>query len=471
MIVSKTIGYTMYNNEIGLCASVNSILHLDVFSGPIHIQLLDKSIGNCLEPSHKTHLTNVCINATASISMSALVVVESADQLLKINLNCINHRGHQLIVIQNHSNDSSISELVNAFWKKMLINVSFLVTTDSQVLLQTYIPFNDAKCNDIDLKTINEFDEPTRKWTTDQFFPEKVHNFHNCAVKVTTYKNVVPYIVREEYRNGVRILSGRVIEMIDALAESLNFTTALDYYPSISAYESSIGKVANREADLFIGNVFLDSNRINYLDFSIPIFFEFMKFVVPPGRIYSQFENLVRTFEGLTWMLILCVLLSSTAIVFVISISTKETKIDAFGVGYDNAFMDFISDIFGMSRTSMPIMAIPRLAILKFVIFTFVIRTLYQASLFKFLQSDGRLKSAQSINEIIGSGSTVYSLTLYQNYLNLSNHKYARYNSKNIALCSCCLPNDSNFAAGNSSTCRISMDCWRRFRIRTLRER
>lgn len=428
LIVFMAHGHTIYNNnQIGLCAAVNSILNLDAFSGPIHIQLMDNGntiFGNCLKMCYKTYLSNVCINETASISMSALVVVESAEQLLNIDFGYINHKGHLLIVIQDHN--SSITELVNVFWKKMLINVAFLVTKDSQILLQTYTPFNNAKCNDIDLKTINTFDEHTQQWTSDQFFPEKLRDFHNCRLKVTTYKNVVPYIVREEYVNGVRILSGRVIQMIDALAYLLNFTTDLDYYPSISAYETCMGKVANREADLFIGNVFLDLNRIHYLDFSIPIFFEFLKFVIPPGRSYSQFENLVRTFEGLTWTLILCVLLSGAAIVFVVSVRSKGIKIAAFGVGYDNACMDYISDIFGMSRISMPILTIPRLLIIKFVIFTFVIRTLYQASLFKFLQSDGRLKAAQSINEIVGSGFTIYSLALYQNYLNLSNHKHAR---------------------------------------------
>lgn len=422
------IGYKMYvEKEIGLCSAVNSILKLDILSTPLHIQLMDKSFGNCVKPSHAMYLTNVCINVTASISQSTLVIVESAEQLLKTNLmDCINPNGRHLIVIQNRLNDSTINELVSVFWQRLLIYVAFLVIKNSQILLQTYIPFNDVKCNDIDLKTINEFDEHTKKWKTNQFFPQKLKSFHNCRIKVTTYKNVVPYIVREEYVNGKRILIGRVIEMINALASSLHFQADLDYHPSISAYEACIRKVANKEADLFIGNLFLDLPRIKYLDFSVPIFFEFLKFVVPPGRSYSQFENLARTFDALTWILILSALLSSAAIVFIISVRSKRIKIYAFGVRYNNAVMDFVSDIFGMSRISMPNLTVPRLIIIKFVIFTFVIRTLYQASLFKFLHSNGKLKAAQSVDEIVGRGFTIYSLAIYENYLNLSQHEHAR---------------------------------------------
>lgn len=429
VFVLTTNGYNInvdVDKEIVLCAAINSILNLDVLSAPTHIQFMDKTFTNCIKPNHTTFLANVCISETASISKSTLVIVESEELLLKINFGCINHNGHHLIVIRNQLNGSRIREVVNAFYERFLIDVTFLVIRNSQISLQTYIPFNDAKCNDRDLQMINQYDEHTLQWTNEQFFPLKLRNFYNCRLKVATYKNVVPYIVREEYVNGKRILTGRVIEMINALAQMLNFTTDLDYHPSVSAYETCIQKVASREADLFIGNVFLDAPRIKYLDFSIPIFFEFLKFVVPPGSSYSQFENLVRTFDNLTWILILCVFLSSAAIVFIINIRSNRLKIAAFGAGYRNASMDFISDILGMSRMSMPSLTIPRLIIVKFVIFSFVIRTLYQASLFKFLQSDGRYQPAQSVDEIIGRGFTVYSLTLYENYLNLSSHKHAR---------------------------------------------
>lgn len=412
------------DKEVGLCSAVKSILQLDVLTAPIHIQLMDKSFGNCVQSSHTTILTNVCVNKTASMSQSTLIIIESADELLQINYGCTNPNGRYLIVIRNQLHNSN--ELVSVFWQRLLIYVAFLVVENSHIFLQTYVPFNDVKCNDIDRKTINEFDGHTKQWRTNDFFPEKLHNFHNCRIKVSTHKNVVPYIVREEYVQGKRILIGRVIEMIDALASSLHFKTELDYHPSVSAYEDCIRKVANKETDLFIGNLFLDLPRTKYLDFSIPIFFEFLKFVVPPGRSYTQFENLARTFDGLTWILILCAVLSSAAIVFIVSIRSKRTKINAFGVGYNNAVMDFVSDILGMSRISMPNLTIPRLIIVKFVIFTFVIRTLYQASLFKFLNSAGRLKAAESIDEIIGRGFTVYSLALYESYLNLSQHKHAR---------------------------------------------
>ncbi|XP_037043437.1 uncharacterized protein LOC119079565 [Bradysia coprophila] len=436
LISLTTTAHTMKVDEegFGFCAAVNSILSGGIFSSPLHIQFMDGTLHNCLIPTHTTYfVTNVCASATtAPIAESSLILVK-AEQLLQINFDCIDSNGYLLIVIRNELNQSFMNELVSILWKKSFINVTFVTMKNSKIFLQTFLPFNDLKCDDVEPKVINKFDENRRKWENDQFFPEKLHNFHSCRLTVTTYKNVVPYIVREEYINGKRILTGRVIEMIDALASTLNFTTQLDYHPSISAYETCIRIVANRKADLFIGNLFLDLSRTSYVDFTIPIFFEFLKFAVPPGRSYTQFENLSRTFDSRTWVLILCVLLSCTIIVFSISISSKDIKIDAFGTGYDNGFMDFIADTLGMSRISMPNFTIPRMIIVKFVIFSFVIRTLYQASLFKFLNSNGKLKSAQSIEEIIDRGYAVYSLTLYENYLNLSHHSFASRKFVNLS--------------------------------------
>lgn len=430
IVLSATTARTLKvdEQETDFCAAVNNILNSDVFSSAFHIHFMDKTFHNCLRPVYTPHyvISGFSGANAVSITVNSLTIVETAEELLKVNFDRADSNGRHLIVILNDVNQSSINELVGILWKKFFINVTFMVMKRSKISLQTFVPFNEAKCDDVQLTVINQFYENRMKWETDQFFPEKLHNFHGCVQTVTTHKNVVPYIVREEYINGKRILSGRVIEMINALATTLNFKTKLDYHPPISAYETCIQTVANRTADLFIGNLYLDLSRISYVDFSIPIFFEFLKFAIPPGRSYTQFENLSRTFDSRTWVLILCVLLSSTVIVFMISISSKDTRIEAFGIGYRNGFMDFIADILGMSRISMPNLTIPRLVIVKFVIFCFVIRTLYQASLFKFLHSNGKMKAAQSIEEIIDRGYTVYSLPIYEKYLNLSHHSHAR---------------------------------------------
>lgn len=402
------------------CEAIKSILRKDILKPPLNIQLNDKTFGDCINSINATFLLNICTNTTRWVSQSSLLIIKDEVDITQC---CMNYNGHHLVVLQKYSTNT-LKDLVNSFWKNLLINVSFMLMVQSEIVIQSFIPYNDGKCNDTELQTINRFDG--RYWKTDQFLPKRLRNFHRCPLKITTHNNIAPYIVREEYVSGKRILKGRNIEIITALAASLNFTVDLDYEDSISAWEKCISKIANNEADFFIGNLFLDLPRTTYLDFTVPIFFEVLKFVVPPGRSYTQIENFARAFDIFTWTLITCIFLLMALSVFLLSFQSKKVKIYAFGAGYANASMDFLATIFGNSRTSMPYVNIPRIILLKFILFCFVMRTLYQGSLFNFLQSGDKLKPVQSVDEMITKQYTFFMLKLYDNYLDLKQHKDVR---------------------------------------------
>ncbi len=194
----------------------------------------------------------------------------------------------------------------------------------------------------------------------------------------------------------------------------------------MTGFDNCYRKVGNHEADLFIGNVAIDRNRIDKLDFSLPIFFEFLKFVVPPGKSFTQVENFGRVFDSTTWTLISIVFLLAGATVLIISFRSEKVKTYAFGVHYNNAFMDYLATIFGSALSIQPNALFPRLIIVEFVLFCFVMRSIYQGSLFNFLQSGAKANTVQSIDEMISKGFTFFMLQGYANYLDLSSQNYAR---------------------------------------------
>lgn len=295
-----------YDRIDSLCEAFKSLIRLGVLTPPLNVQLMDQTFEQCINTSiNVTVFINLLSNRTRLLSKSSLVIVETKSDLLKNLSKLMNYNSHHLFIVRNYS-AGDLDEIVYELWKNMLINVSFLVNSHSDISMQTFIPYSANNCNDTMLQTINKFDEQTETWQTKSFFPKKLQNFHGCPLRIATHKNVIPYIVREEEDvNGQRILKGRVILMINALSWSLNFTADLDYEPSVAAFDNCYRKVGNNEADIFIGNVAIDKSRIETLDFSLPIFFEFLKFVVPPGKIYSQMENFVRVFDSVTWTLIL----------------------------------------------------------------------------------------------------------------------------------------------------------------------
>lgn len=427
VLVSRNFGMHIGTDEENykLCEALKSLIQLNVLKPPLNIQSRDQTFDDCINTNNATVLINLVTNKTRLLSKSSVVIVKTKADILKNLSNLMNYNCNHLIVVRQYSS-GDLDEVVCQFWKNLLINVSFMVNTNSRISLQTFIPYNEDNCNDTMLRTINQFSEQSQTWQTKDFFPKKLTNFYGCAIKIATHKNVIPYIVREENVNGKRVLQGRVIQMIDTLSVSLNFTADLDYEPSVAAFDSCYRKVGNNEADLFIGNVALDKSRIESLDFSLPIFFEFLKFVVPPGKYFTQVENFGRVFDSMTWALIFIVFLLVGGTVLIINFCSKKVKIYAFGVRYGNAFMDYLATIFGSALSTSPNMNLPRLILVKFVIFCFIIRTIYQGSLYNFLQSGTKANAVQSIEEMISKGFTFFMLRGYANYLDLSAQNSAR---------------------------------------------
>lgn len=408
-----------------MCDALNSIIRSNVLTYPLNIQLLDRSFDRCVSTSSVTVLMNLVGNETQLISKSTVAVVDTIANALHLP-SLMNYNHNHLIVVGRYTS-GQLDKFVYKLWTSLIINISFLLNTDSNISLQTFIPYNAANCNDTMLQTINTFNVQTEDWQTNNFFPKKLNNFHGCAIRIATHKNVIPYIVREERDvNGERVLKGRVIQMIDSLSYSLNFTASLYYEASVAAYDNCYRKVGNNEADMFIGNVAIDKNRIETLDFSLPIFFEFMKFVVPPGKSYTQVENFGRVFEPVAWALIFIVFSLVGGTVLVISVRSKKIKTYAFGARYHNAFMDYIATIFGSALSTVPSAFTPRFIVIQFVLFCFVVRSIYQGSLYNFLQSGAKANEVQTIDEMVSKGFTFFMLQGYAKYLDLSSQDYAR---------------------------------------------
>lgn len=393
---------------------------------PVNVQILSKQLGNCIKLDQISFVMNFRTNTTSAITKSALLFVDNVEAIQDNYFESINHRGHHLVALRDHSPEI-LDTLALRFWKNRLINVNFLILQNSSAVLQTFMPYNEAACNDTRLRTINRFDEKARKWESSLIFPEKLANFNRCPVTISTYKNVVPYIVRDEFVKGTRVLKGRVIEVINALAQTLNFSSVIDYDPSILAWESCFQKVAERKSDIFIGNVFLELPRSKYLDYTIPIFFEFVKFMVPPGRSLSELEKLSKTFDTVTWILFAVVVVIAFVAVLVVTFQPRHIKILAFGANFNSAFMDLLSIIIGGSQMVLPVNNFCRIVITNLVIFCLVLRSLYQGSLFTFLQTDVKEKEVQSIDEMFERKFNFYLIKTYFEYLDVTAHKHSRY--------------------------------------------
>lgn len=431
-ILGIHIGAHYDETPTGLCVALHSVIQQNVLTPPLSIQSRDGSFDHrCINAStnNVTIMINLATNISQLISKSSVIIAETKTDVLMNNMtHLMNHRSNHLIVVRRFS-PGDLDELAYQCWKNLLLNVSFLSNddTDSEsFLLQTFEPFNEVNCNDTMLRTINVFNGKTRKWHSRNFFPTKLTNLHGCTLRIAMHESAIPFIMREEIINGERVRKGRAFQIVKALSRSLNFSIDVIYNSSVNGYITCLERVTNNEAEMFIGNVLIDSTNVELMDFTFPIFFEQLKFIVPPGRTYTQAENLARAFDLITRTLIFIVLLLVGGTVIFISCQTRKVKMYAFGANYSNAFMDYLATIFGVGVSTSPNANLPRFIIVKFIFLCFVMRSIYQSSLYNFLQSGTRTKPVQSMDEMISKEFIFFMVRPYDVYLDRTSKNFAR---------------------------------------------
>jgi len=151
--------------------------------------------------------------------------------------------------------------------KRFLFNVHFLCKEKQEILLKTLTDHSQDNCK-LSWQVACRF--KTHEWSCFQKLSEKFLNFNKCPMRISSFRNAIPTILRDEMINGTTIYHGRVMRMITTLAELLNFTIKLDYNKSTGGWDHVIEKAIKREADFIIANLVLKYSRTELMDYSNP---------------------------------------------------------------------------------------------------------------------------------------------------------------------------------------------------------
>lgn len=153
--------------------------------------------------------------------------------------------------------------------------------------------------------------------------------------------------------------------------------------------------------DLAIADLWLKANRLRFIDATSSYIVQTIAFVIPPGANFTSFEKYGRPLDTYTWIL----LLTTIAIAFIVIYKVKKMSQYAqhfiFGKGVSDPHMNVMTAVLGGSQPVLPGRNFSRYLLMMFLLFCLVMRTIYQGSLYRFLQKTIRHKEAQSINEMI----------------------------------------------------------------------
>lgn len=300
-------------------------------------------------------------------------------------------------------------------WKKFIYNVGLLTLVNEAVTLQTFIPFGKKKCFDTDTEVINVFDGD--RWSTNAFFPQKLKNFQQCPISVTTFEYAPTVIVKKLYNGSIELV-GSDIELLNGLSVVLNFKIELNFLPNFGdwgvLYENGTATGAHKllvekKTDAMIGWFYVSYMKTLFMASSEPYFMVPLNIIIPSGSSFTPLQKLLIPFEPNVWILLLIVLLIALLVILTVEYRARHLRNFIIGSNVRSPLMELLVVLCGLSSHSLPRQQFPRYLLTMFLLFCLVMRTLYQSALFKFMQSDRTGNGVTSIDEMMNEGFTIYS--------------------------------------------------------------
>lgn len=245
--------------------------------------------------------------------------------------------------------------------------------------------FTPEACNKNQIKTINRYSALTKLWENSTFYPEKYQNFYNCTIKVG-------YVYGHTNRMGFLIF--------EELARQFNFNIKRIRGEKFEDISSSITDIITSQ-DVASGEE----------DFTLSsaIYFDYLAFVVPPGKPMTDFEKMFAAFDHETWIGILVTFLMSLAFVQVIKFTSIRVQMFVFGRGNRTPILNIFNIFLNGGQHRVPTRNFARYMLTMFVIWSLIFRTCYQSMMFRNMNMDMRHPRGETVEELKAMNFTFIS--------------------------------------------------------------
>ncbi|CAG9805378.1 unnamed protein product [Chironomus riparius] len=354
-----------------------------------------------------------------------------------ITAETFNFSGFHVIILINGA-ISNVHEIFDHFWTNNLFNVMALMNLNQTTVLLNFEPYKDPqKCGDTSPKIINTFN--FGKFVAPIVLKKRFYNMNQCPITVTTLSDAVA-VLKEPRLDGTFSLRGHEINFIKTIANMLNFTLNLKFRDGISQwgiiYENGtctlgFADLKSKKTDILMGNMYLKESRLKYFGNSMPYMNYPLFFVLSPEDKLSWIEKLSSPFKIEIWIVLLLMFLFGIIVISVLNLKYKLLTVYVYGKGVNNAALNMIGVFLSQPLPILPNLNFPRFILMMFMILSLVIRSIYQGSLYKFLQSDGRHKEPQTIAELLEKDYTFIMSESNYDFV-IKYHKKMYINSKTV---------------------------------------
>ncbi|KAG5684346.1 hypothetical protein PVAND_013581 [Polypedilum vanderplanki] len=356
-----------------------------------------------------------------------IFIIDSSEQFKAVNFT--NYRfitgGYFIIIFENGTKENS-HMIFKLLWELYIYNINLLRRENDTIIVETFIPFQPSKCNQTEPVEIAKYKNKKFITKPENFFPQKFRNFHCCPIKVITFETIGPAVLKQDFSNGTQKLFGRDIEIFNTMSELLNFKANIFYNSTYGGWGNinmkgegygAMMDVKLRGADLTFGNLNLKLERGIHLAYTIPYSADILLFMIPPSKQLSTFQKLLRPFDKLLWITLCCVLFIAILTITILELQSNEIRDFIIGQRVRAAYLNVLIALIGGAQNKLPRGNFGRFLLMIFLLFCLVIRTLYQGSLFRFLQSSATEKDPETIEEMaIERNFTFYMILSYSEF-------------------------------------------------------
>lgn len=377
-----------------------------------------------------THIQSV----KTRLKIYNVILLDNYETFSELNKNIVpdifDFRGCYLIVLINQ-NTSGISEIFDAMWKKSIINVNVIFTRNDEVVMFLLNPFANFSCGNTSLHDFDTYKSGMFTKGISNAFANRLRDLQNCEIRLTTFHRCPASCVKVDKKSGNVSVSGFDIGIIDVIAERLKFkltkeillgeeqwgNVVMDQNGKVVNTTGAINRIVKNETDIIIGNYLLRTSRTLIMDSSL-VYFSFpVVFAIPFGERLTGFEKLIRPFDLIVWVFMGIFISSGLLIILIINIKAKNLRDFVYGTRMRHAVVNMVEVIFGQSQNKLPKRNFSRYLLMMFLLFCLVQRSVYQGRLFIFLQTDGRHKEVQSIDEMVEKEFDFYMFESYTDIL------------------------------------------------------
>lgn len=304
----------------------------------------------------------------------------------------------------------TIKELQVAFqalWQKQIYNLyAIFKDFNDEVLLMTFDPFaNATSCGKAVPKVINKF-EKTGRFSKPLEFKTKFMNLNGCGMRLLSFEDNIA-VFKKVHANGSVTVEGHEIKLMKTIAKALNFKAEMNF--GIEKYGNTFengtatgafGDLLRMKSDINFGDLFLRAKRIRMFDSSITYLSFPAFFVISRGEKLTSMEKLLAPFNSTVWYFITATISIAVLLILIINYQFPDLKPFVYGENINHPVTNLIKAILGSQQTRLPKKNFARFLLMMFLILCLILRSIYQGSLYQFLQSDGRHLEPRSMAEL-----------------------------------------------------------------------